>query len=271
MYRPKKKSKWPKLPEAAFPYIDKVRKHIPIKRYLTMPFSKQSYQVAEGWFYSKWENSVHGLWGHAAIDFKLDRNTDVLAAASGWAMSSYSRRPYFDKNRKPLLYKGKHIEMGLGYFVQIYHPEVQRYTLYAHLSKIIEKIPYSSARRLKNKKIVPANLKVFPKKMSKHFRFVWIERGEKIGEVSDSGICWGYDDFPTRPDPKKFPTWDEIHLHFEELSRDLEDGSRKAPRDPYDIYWLANKYPDSKRKNNIKYLGPKSIWKLKNNWPKFVT
>lgn len=270
MYRPKRKFKWPNPPETAFPYIDQVRAKIPAKKYLTMPFLKQPYRITEGWFYSKQENKVHGLWGHAAIDFELSWGTDVLAAASGWAMSSYSRRPYFDKKGELLLYKDKPIEMGLGYFVQIYHPEVQRYTLYAHLSKIIEKIPHSPVRRLKNKKIIPANLKVAPQKMPKHFRFVWVKTGEKIGEVGDSGICWGYDDFPERPDPEKFPTWDEIHLHFEELSRDLKNGSRMAPRDPYDIYWLAEKYPDSKRTENIKYLGPKTLWKLENSWPKFV-
>lgn len=236
-----------------------------------MPFGKQPYRVTEGWFYSRWENTVHGLWGHAGVDFELSRGTDVMAAASGWAMSSYYRRPYFDKKGKPLLYEGKRIEMGLGYFVQIYHPEVKRYTLYAHLGKVAEKIPYSPARRLKNGKIVPANLKVSPEKMSKHFRFVWVKRGEKIGKVGDSGICWGYDDFPQRPNPKKFPTWDEIHLHFEELARDLKDGSRqKMPRDPYDIYWLGDKYPDLEREENIKYLGLKTLWRLEKGWPKFV-
>ena len=43
------------------------------------------------------------------------------------------------------------------------------------------------------------------------------------------------------------------------------------PRDPYDIYWLGDKYPDSERKENIKYLGPKTLWILDKGWPEFVT
>lgn len=266
MYRPKTFA-WPKPPKAAFPYIDKVRR-LPFKRYLTLPFAKQSYRITEGWFYSREENSLHHAWGHAGVDFELPKGTNVLAAAYGWAMSSYHRRVLTNKDGKPLQYKGKSVEMGLGYFVQIYHPETKRYTLYAHLEKVDPKIPYSPARRLKSGNITPSNIKVSPDSMPKHFRFVWVERGEKIGEVGDSGLCWGYDDFPSRPDSQQFPSWDEFHLHFEEVARD-EKGTKRAPRDPYDIYWLAEKYPSSNLPQNLKNLGPRSLWKLRNGWPSF--
>ncbi len=270
MYRPTGSFAWPNPPQGAFSYIDKVRRLL-VKPYLTLPFRQRSYRVTEGWFYSKYEYEIHLLWGHAAIDFELPRGADVLAAASGWAMSSYHRSNYTGEDGRPVKYKGKEIGIGLGYFVQMYHPETGRYTLYGHLGSVDSKIPYSPARRLKDGRISPANIGRRPEEMSKHFRFVWVERGDKVGEVGDSGVNWGYDDFPDRPDPSKYPSWDrDTHLHFVELTRDLRDGSLSSPRDPYDIYWTADKYPDPERKGNISFLGPKTLWRLKNGWPELA-
>ena len=236
MYRPEGEFDWPKPPLESWAYIDKVRA-IEVKPYLALPFAKRDFQITEGWFYSKEENEIHGLWGHAGIDFGLPLGTEALAAAAGWAMAGYHIR---DLGRQ---YLGKPMKMGLGNFVSIYHPEAIRYTVYGHLGRVADKLKLTSLD----------NLKVTPEEMSRQGDFVWVERGEAVGTVGDSGFE---------------PKWDEPHLHFEEIARDLQNedlakrGSKAAPRDPYDIYWTADKYPGE--------MGPKQLWDLDGGRPKFV-
>lgn len=213
---------WPEISEEVAKYIERMRS-LPVVPYLTLPFEKQSYKITEGWFYSQEEYEIHGLRGHAGIDFELPLGAPVLAAASGFALASYQIRDL-----------GK-LKMGLGNFVSIYHPEVKRYTVYGHLDKIEEKIQ-----------------KVEVNELLDESRFVWVERGEKIGTVGQSGFE---------------PIWDEVHLHFEEIARNTETqdlekrGTRAAPRDPYDIYWTAEKYD---------HLGEKQLWILESGKPKFA-
>ncbi|OGI14458.1 hypothetical protein A3K63_04935 [Candidatus Micrarchaeota archaeon RBG_16_49_10] len=276
MYREASMFKESPPPERYFPYIDKVRRILPAKRYLTMPFPEQPFGVTEGWFYSAEENRIHGMNGHVATDFELPFGTEVLAAAPGWAMASYMRKPLFGRDGLPLTYEGKPITTGYGYFVQVYHPETRRFTIYAHLNEISREIPYSLPYRLEDGGFEPSNLKIssllpfmVPLLISPK-RFRWVERGEMVGRVGDSGNCWGFDDFPARPDRRKYPSWDETHLHLEEIARFPGTGRKILPRDPYDIYGRGDEYPDSFKVEGVRDLGPKASWLLENGLPKFA-
>lgn len=275
MYRKKDDFEPPSPPARYFPYIDKVRR-LPAERYLTMPFAKQPYDITEGWFYSLEENGIHGMNGHTAVDFQLPLGADVLAAAPGWAMASYMRIPVFHKDGNARQHKGKRVEIGYGYFVQVYHGH-RRFTLYGHLSEISKIIPYFPPRQHSNS-FLPPNLGISsilpfmpPRLIEKLPWFARVERGDVIGKVGDSGSCWDYSDFPDRPNREEYPSWDEAHLHLEELSRFPFTGRKILIRDPYDIYKRGNAYPDTKNPKNIEQMGPKSLWILDNSgWPKFV-
>ena len=76
--------------------------------------------------------------------------------------------------------------------------------------------------------------------------YTWIKKGDLIGYAGDSGLTWGYKDYPKRPDIKKYPSWDEVHLHFQEFARD-KNGNKIEPRDPFNIYNTYQKYPKTKK------------------------
>ena len=221
-------------------YIEQLRKLHPIS-YLNLPLKRKNLTITEGWFYSQEEEKIHGFKIHGGIDFKAERGEPVYAAASGWATSSYHNRPLKNKDGSPLKYKEKPITMGMGYFIQIYHPENGRYTQYGHLEKIVEKIPFAPPRKRKDT-YHPYGYKIKPKDMQNSKYYVWINQGELIGYVGDSGLTWGYQDYPQRPDPQKYPSWDEVHLHFEEFSRDKK-GKKREQRDPFNIYNTFKYYP----------------------------
>lgn len=225
------------------------------KRYLSFPV-KGKYRITEGWNYSKQEKKIHGLTFHGGVDFAQPRNSPVYAAASGWAIASYSSNPFYDeKTGKPRRYRGKIIGMGLGNFVQIYHPDVRRFTQYGHLGKIIERIPFAKPRKLADGRLIPVGHKIRPADISKYRKAVWVERGEVIGYIGDSGLTLGYQDYPERPNPKKYPSWDETHLHFEEFVRNSR--GPKQRRDPYDIYASSECYPWP---GNKKAAGKEQLW-----------
>lgn len=231
-----------------------------IKPYLSLPIATpiatQDYQITEGWLYSEEESAIHGVKKHRGVDYTVPRGTPVLAAASGWTMASYTRTHLIDpQTQKPRIYKGKPVGYSYGNFVQIYHPQVDRYTQYGHLDSINPKIPFTKPRLLKDGRLWPYGHKIDPQKYPEYKRAVWIERGEVIGYVGDTGLSWGYQDYPTRPDPDKFPSWDEPHLHFEEFSRDKQ--KRKIQKDPYDLYQQASEYPYP---GNNKSFGPNHLW-----------
>ncbi len=235
-------------------YIKKLKKIDPTP-YLQLPLKQKSIRITEGWFYSAKETKIHGFKIHTGIDFKVKRGKPVYASAEGWAMSSYHSFKVKNKDGSLRKYKNKPLNNGMGFFVQIYHPQNKRYTQYGHLSKINKKIPFASPRKIKGN-YHPYSYRIDPKEMEKSKYYTWVNKGELIGYVGDSGLTWGYKDYPKRPDIKKFPSWDEVHLHFQEFTRD-KNGNKTEPRDPFNIYSTYEKYPQKKKEFK------NSLWKQK--------
>lgn len=232
---------------------------VQLQPFLYLPFKEQSYRISEGWDYSEEEEAIHGFEGHGAIDFELPRETPVLAAAEGWAIASYFGYP-LKKEGQPVLYQGKPVGFGLGYFVQIYHPQAKLYTIYGHLEQVADAIKFHAPRG-RGGYLWPVGHKIAPEKLASHRLATSVKRGQAIGLVGDSGITWGYSDFPKRPDPEHYPSWDEVHLHFEVFAR-VGSRQRKKFFDPFGIKSTAQDYPDS-HKSGTK-LGEKSpvLWIL---------
>lgn len=225
------------------------------KRYLSLPV-RGKYKITEGWLYSEQEKKIHGLEFHGGVDFAQPRNSPVYAAASGWAIASYSSNPFHDqKTGKSRRYRGKIVGMGLGNFVQIYHPDAKRFTQYGHLGKVTENIPFTKPRKLKDGRLIPVGHKVKPRDLKSYLKAVWVKRGEVIGYVGDSGLTLGYKDYPERPNPKKYPSWDETHLHFEEFVRNSR--GLKQRHDPFDVYSSYEKYSWPGHK---KFVGKNQLW-----------
>lgn len=221
--------------------------------FLKLPLKCKQLKITEGWFYSEEEKKIHGCKIHGGIDFKTERGEPIFAAASGWATSSYYNRPVKNENGSERKYRGKPITIGFGYFVQIYHPKNKRYTLYGHLEKIASKIPFGKPRK-RDKTYFPYAYKIKPENMKNSHYFTWINQGELIGYVGDSGLTWRYKDYPKRPNPQKYPSWDEIHLHFEEFARGKK-GRKRQLRDPFNIYNIFKDYP-----KNIKQISKNTLW-----------
>lgn len=218
-----------------------------IQLFLSLPFTKQPYTVVEGWYYSEQEKSIHGFLRHSGIDFQLSRNTPVLASADGWAISSYFGYPLI-KDNKPVLYKDKQVGFGLGYFVQIYHPEAEIFTAYGHLSEVAPEIKFHKPRKLGNH-FWPVGHKISPEKLPDYKWVTKVKTGQVIGYVGDSGLTWGYQDYPQRPNPQKHPSWDDVHLHFEVFTR-VGSKLRKKYLDPYGVKGVAEDYSDSFKEGN---------------------
>ena len=225
-------------------YIEKLKKIDSIP-YLEIPLKQSSIKITEGWFYSEKETKIHGLKIHAGIDFKARRNEPVYASAEGWVSSSYHSFQVINKDKSLKKYKNKNVNNGMGFFVQIYHPKNKRYTQYGHLSKISNNIPFGSPRKIKEN-YYPYAYKTSPKRMKNSKYYTWVNKGNLIGYVGDSGLTWGYKDYPKRPDTKKYPSWDEIHLHFQEFNRNKQ-GNKIEPRDPFNIYNTYQGYPQTKK------------------------
>lgn len=240
------------------------------KPFLYLPFKESNYRITEGWHYSEEEKNIHGSSGHGGIDFAFPRGTEVLVAADGWAISSYFCRLLKNEDGTPRIYLGKEVSMGLGYFVQIYHPQVGLYSTYGHMNKIVDEIPFHKPVK-RGSTLWPVGHKIKPEDLPKYKFAKFIRKGTVVGYVGDSGLTWGYQDYPQRPNPDNYPSWDETHLHFEVFSR---VGSRRNKKyfDPFGIKSDFNNYPDSDRLNNRKNMGTKSsiLWLLnQEDMPKF--
>lgn len=232
------------------------------KPFIYLPFKETNYQITEGWHYSNEEKNIHGASGHGAVDFSFPRGTKVVATADGWTIASYFWRPVKNPDGSPRVYQGKEVGMGLGYFVQIYHPQEHLYTSYGHLDKIAKEIPFHRPIG-RNGIFWPIGHRVKPENLP-HYRYSkFVKAGDLIGFVGDSGLTWGYQDYPQRPDPNKHLSWDETHLHFEVFNR-IGSRGRKKYFDPYGIKSDFKDYPDTARLNNKKNIGTKGsvLWLL---------
>ena len=217
-----------------------------LKPFLSLPLHKGTdFRITEGWIYSKEEWEIHGCLEHYGIDFAAERGTPILAAADGWAISSYHQKPGGT-------YKGKPIGMALGKFVQIWHPEQGVYTQYAHLEQIDEAVPYIEPTKTDDgwdpTFVYRPNGEEIP-------GWEEVKRGQVIGCMGDTGLYWGYQETPThRPDPATNPSWDEVHVHFEIFTRG-PDGKKNARFDPFAIEWSMIEYQDvSKSKKGELWL-----------------
>lgn len=216
-----------------------------MKPFLFLPFRQGTkFKITEGWKYSVQEKRIHGFELHRGVDFAAKRGTPILAPADGFAFSSFSlafagveKETFVTKSTEAKKYRGKFIGFGLGNFVQIFNPKEKIYLSFGHLEKVAPKIPFFEPQP-KDDAFDPVVL--FGNKLKKQGRF--INRGEVIGYMGDSGCSWGYLEKPGfRPDHRKFFSWDEVHTHFEVFTRDKK-GKKNLRLDPFDIYGGFEKY-----------------------------
>jgi len=161
-------------------------------KFLTLPLPNQAV-VANGWAYGS--KSLGDRAGHYAIDYDVATGTSVIAAADGYAMKSYQ------------------IEDGYGYghMVVIRHNEKNSegeyfYTLYAHLSEVMEKIPNKSRGTIHDgTDVIAANWQL-------------VKRGDEIGKSGTSGG----------------QTWQ--HLHFVPFAGNYKKRTTQKSYDPYGLY-----------------------------------
>lgn len=225
--------------------------------YLYLPFfsSVDNYEITEGWMYSRNEKRIHGYTVHGAVDFHVPYGTDVAAPCDGLAISSYHSFPLLDKDKKIKTLDGKELYFGLGYFIQIYVTGINRYIQLGHFSEIDKSIPFSIPT-FENGTWNPTNHSLKPDELPDNKMVIRVRKGQLLGKVGFSGLRWGYDDYTegaTRPvslDTTRFNSYDEPHLHFEEMGRD-SDGKKGWQRDPYAIYLTARNYPTPTRNRKI--------------------
>lgn len=226
-------------------------------KYLALPFLSDvgTYQITEGWMYSRAEKAIHGLKIHAGIDFYVPYGTVVVAPCEGIAISSYHSFPILQENGQTKRLEGKQVYFGLGYFVQIYVPQEARFIQLGHLSEINNSVPFSIPTFDKGV-WTPTNHTLKQKEMAGNPMVTKVKRGQILGKVGFSGLRWGYNDYkqgskrPVLLDTAKYQSYDEPHVHFEEMGRD-ETGKKGWQRDPYDIYLSARNYPTPKRNRTI--------------------
>ncbi len=241
----------------------------------------QSYEVTQGWIYSQKELDIHG--GnpiHAAVDLYAPYGTPVVSPVDGYAIASYHTqwvregedykedvKPDNEEYKKPIrLYQGKPLRVGLGNFIYIYVPSVNRYIEIAHLSELDSSIPFSPPKyNPKTDGWDPTNIDVKVEDMPTNPNFIHVKKGDLLGKVGYSGLSLGYSDYSegaTRPvviDPNKDKSWDIPHVHFEEFYIDQVTKQKGWQRDPYDIYSTFEHYPSAGKKGQ---MGQQPLWLL---------
>lgn len=253
--------------------------------YLTLPFAratliesvksygdksfnaKRLYDVTEGSFYSRAETKIHGYKIHGGIDYHAPYGTPLVAPCDGLAMASYHSFQLTDEQDKPRMLDGKEIYFGLGYFVQIYHPETNRFVVLGHMSDVDPAIPFSLPV-FDEGDWNPTNHTLRIEELGSHPAVVNVQRGQEVGKLGFSGLRHGYADYregeirPVQIDPTKLKSYDEPHVHFEEYFRDQTNGRKRAQRDPYDIYLTARNYPTPTRHRP---MGPEPLFHIDEN------
>lgn len=206
--------------------------------YLRLPFHGRTFYVEEGWYYSREERSIHRLRKHWGIDFRLARGTPILAAHDGFALAGYQHALRLWRG-KPLMYQGKPVGFGMGYYVVIWTPARKRGSLSCHLERISPRLPFTKPKgRFPN---LGSKLGALPPvEFVRRGRFV--RAGEVIGWCGDQGCTWGYSDYPRRPNPHTHPSFDGVHLHFE-VFRKYANGVRYGFVDPFGLYRTFERYP----------------------------
>ena len=209
-----------------------------VKPYLRLPFCEWRFLVEEGWYYSDEERRIHRYRLHRGVDFSLKRGAPILAAHAGYALASY-QHDYRRLSKKIMSYQGKPIGFGYGNFVQIYNPQNQRCTLYGHLQKVSKSLPFVRPHGLWPRLVTPT-FRYTPHQFVTRGKLV--KAGDVIGWCGDSGCTWGYRDYPPRPKLRAKPSWDGVHLHFEEFAL-TGSGQRHDYSDPFGLYGGSVSYP----------------------------
>ena len=104
---------------------------------------------------------------------------------------------------------------------------------------------YSFSENIKEKESYLYTLAECEKLYKQKKSFVtWVEQGDLIGYTGTSGLIWGELKYSEEKldHIEPFKTWDEVHLHFEEVGRDEKTFLKKEHRDPYGIYKSAKHY-----------------------------
>ena len=122
---------------------------------------------------------------------------------------------------------------------------------------------YNFRKDIKRKELYTYSLKDIKRMYKKGNRFIkWVEQGDLIGYTGSSAIIWGdlkYRENSKRPNVKNFDTWDDIHLHFEEASRDSE-GIKIEQRDPYNLYLSKEHYKRIRTKTLFIENRQRKLW-----------
>ena len=105
------------------------------------------------------------------------------------------------------------------------------------------------------------DIKRMYKRKNRYIKYV--KQGDLIGYTGSSGIVWGdlrYKENRRRANVKRFDIWDEVHLHFEEASRDTKTFIKKEQRDPYGIYLSKEHYKNIKGNTLFKEERQRRLW-----------
>jgi hypothetical protein len=198
--------------------IQEIVPHLVKQFYLPI---KDYERISEGYHYSEHEKEIHGLDLHGGVDYQAPRGTHVprtLAMRLAPTTLFWSRM-----NAHPDL------SQKVGQPI---------YSEYCHLDSIERDIPFYPPYRF-NEGFHPRGHKLDPELLM--LRAKPVRTGEVLGTVGDSGLCWGYEDYPHRPNCQKCPSWDEVHLHFGVFAR-IGYKKKKLYIDPYGLYAKYRSY-----------------------------
>lgn len=234
---------------SATPYLT-----LPIKKSDVIKNGKVNYDVYQGWIYGEDELSIHG--GnpvHAGFDIALPFGTQVFSPVDGYAMSTYQTFWKKDAFGNVIRFKGQPLRMGLGYFVYMYVPSVNRFVELAHLSDIDPLIPFSKPI-YKDGGWMPTGNKIKIEGIEQNPNFVFVTKGTPLGRVGYSGLALGtavdYEDGNERPvvmPQEQFKSWDIPHIHMEEFYIEQETFKKAWQRDPYAVYSTSEYYKTPNR------------------------